>query len=624
MAEDAGGISDFRLGGDFLPQQKAFTVEGDIRLGSKCAEDDMDESIITSARQFQDLADRNRSEVVGWLKRQAPSDQRGLLIEACRALDYQHVIQYLSKNPIHKMNAPDFDLMIRGFNGILGAVLSTPYDEDGIPLGGGTPESLRLARSLLHKMGTSAVLDKAAAMLRHGMADVEYVDDIIHFRMADLSLSDHFLDQVDVWKYSSLDDSHSESSVTPDESLSVPQIRERMADLVFPWITSKGRMVGYRGDSELEVHYLSLASETMNDWKNEAGIHPETDLLGTSGGLLTAIVGIMASGYLKHIHLVDVGCTVLPEINYPMSLTIWKPLSEIAEGLSVFTHESMDAITEVLQRIVVTPADAAFFESADTPYIPMLIQISNLYVLSPISSIYRNPLQGISLLQEKKRPALEQLIRSPREGWMHSELNRLFMGTRYQLIDRPVMLKRNGKVLTDIDAAVFDVTTGTLAVFQLKWQDFGTSDVKKQKSKARNFVDQIDGWVDKANSWIEDQGLEALGGALQLKGQVKMAKIFAIGRFSARFRSYGYAPSSPSVAVSTWLQFVRLRYQIGPVEDVIGRLHESIMRETFATIEVTKIPYEIEVAGTRIVFDNFWNEFDDDKEKVPRNGAWDS
>lgn len=584
----------------------------------------MDESIITSARQFQDLADRNRSEVVGWLKRQAPSDQRGLLIEACRALDYQHVLQYLSKNPTHKMNAPDFDLMIRGFNGILGAVLSTPYDEDGIPLGGGTPESLRLARSLLHKMGTSAVLDKAAAMLRHGMADIEYVDDIIHFRMADLSLSDHFLDQVDVWKYSSLNDSHSESSITQDESLSVAQIRERMADLVFPWITSKGRMVGYRGDAELEVHYLSLASKTMSDWKNEAGIHPETDLLGTSGGLLTAVVGIMASGYLKHIHLVDVGCAVLPEINYPMSLTIWKPLSEIAEGLSAFAHESMDAITEVLQRIVVTPADAAFFESADTPYIPMLIQISNLYVLSPISSIYRNPLQGISLLQEQKRPALEQLIRSPREGWMHSELNHLFMGTRYQLIDRPVMLKRKGMVLTDIDAAVFDVTTGTLAVFQLKWQDFGTSDVKKQKSKARNFVDQIDGWVDKVNSWIEDQGLEALGRALQLKGQVKMAKIFAIGRFSARFRSYGYAPSSPSVAVSTWLQFVRLRYQIGPVEDVIGRLHESIMTETFATIEVTKIPYEIEVAGTRIVFDNFWNEFDDDREKVPRNGAWDS
>jgi hypothetical protein len=624
VAEDAGVISDFRLGGDILPQQKTFTVEGAIRFTFLSAEDDMDEKIIASARQFQDLADRSRIEVVGWIKRQAPRDQRGLLIEACRALDYQHVLQYLSNNPAHKMSAPDFDLMIRGFNGILGAVLSTPYDEDGIPLGGGTSESLRLARSLLYKMGTSAALDKAAAMLRHGMADVEYVDGVIHFRMADLSLSDHFLDQVDVWKYGSLDDSHRESPITPDESLSVAQIRERMADLVFPWITSKGRMVGYSGDSELEVHYLSLASKTMSDWKNEAGIHPETDLLGTSGGTLTAVVGIMASGYLKHIHFVDVGCSVLPDINYQMSLTIWKPLSEIAEGLSAFTHESLDAITEVLQRIVVTPADAAFFESANTPYIPLLIQISNLYVLSPISSIYGNPLQGISLLQEKKLPALEQLIRSPREGWMHSELNHLFLGTRYQLIDRPVMLKRIGIVLTDIDAAVFDVTTGTLGVFQLKWQNFGTSDVKKQKSKARNFVDQIDNWVAKVNSWIEDQGLEALGRALQLKGQVKVAKIFAIGRFSARFRSYGYAPSSPSIAVSTWLQFVRLRYEIGPVEDVIGRLHESIMRETFATIEVKPIPYETEVAGTRIVFDNFWNEFNDEKENVTRNDAWDN
>ena len=39
-------------------------------------------------------------------------------------------------------------------------------------------------------------------------------------------------------------------------------------------------------------------------------------------------------------------------------------------------------------------------------------------------------------------------------------------------------------MITDIDAAVFDVTTGELGLFQLKWQDFSSSDVAKQRSKA--------------------------------------------------------------------------------------------------------------------------------------------
>ena len=61
-------------------------------------------------------------------------------------------------------------------------------------------------------------------------------------------------------------------------------------------------------------------------------------------------------------------------------------------------------------------------------------------------------------------------------------------------------LKNEGAVATDIDAAVFDTTTGTLGLFQLKWQDpFGTS-MRRRNSKMMNFLEETNQWVSTVSS----------------------------------------------------------------------------------------------------------------------------
>jgi hypothetical protein len=188
------------------------------------------------------------------------------------------------------------------------------------------------------------------------------------------------------------------------------------------------------------------------------------------------------------------------------------------------------------------------------------------------------------------------------------------------VLARAVILKHKGNTLTDVDAGVYDPSTGCLALFQLKWQDFGPSDVKKQRSRAKNFVSQVDQWANKVESWISDVGLHGVARALQLPARISAVRLFAIGRFTARFRSYGYAQLSEAVASSSWPQFARLCRELGSDDDILNKLHACILSERSRVLNIQPIPYETAIDGHKIVFENIWNSFDDGSGSPP-NGA---
>ena len=87
--------------------------------------------------------------------------------------------------------------------------------------------------------------------------------------------------------------------------------------------------------------------------------------------------------------------------------------------------------------------------------------------------------------------------------------------------------------------------------------------------------------------------------------------MFAIGRSVSRFRSYGYAPQCESVAVCSWPQFVRLRYEIRPTQNVFRSLHAQIRTESIGPTKLKAIPHEMVVAGQKVLFENLWNGYDD-------------
>ena len=538
-----------------------------------------------------------------------------LLIEACRAFDYWNVQQNFGKE--NKLQGYDFTIISKGWNTLLSQLLPSMRIESGVPLMESDQHSIMNITSLLRQLGCATLLKESAAMVYHGMAKAEIVaDNSIILKMTDRAKIDRFLDEIEADKLNGA--MRSLRSDDPYGEYRVDNLEQRLEALVFPWETSQGTMIGYNAEPDIDDHYLSLIMETTLDWRNEAGIHPDIEINGILGSNIIAIASLIVSANLKHIHLIWAGMRKIPNANYFMSMTIWKDRVEYIESISGFTGIDKEKVSQVLNLLTIDQSNHEYFKNENTPFVPLLIKISDNCLLMPISSIFRNPFHGIRMLHERSY-ANSASIQKPREDWMINDLYHLFLGNRYRILDKPIKLKKDRKIVTDIDAAIYDTVNGDLALFQLKWQDFTSDDLKKQKSKAKNFVDQIDDWTRRTSGWIEELGFKSLFQSLQIPmdrpAENVRVKIFAIGRSRARFQSYGYAPKNDTVACVTWTQFTRLRYEVGPADDVFGTLHKKIKDESMRELKTTPQPFEINIGDQKIVFEDLRSSYDTEKDK---------
>jgi hypothetical protein len=562
--------------------------------------------------------ERQREE----LARLPDGSQTLLLIEGCRVLDFQHVVHFMSKTPERFLSEFEFAVMMRGWNAFIALLLPNVGKIRGIPSVESTPEFRHSILSILMSLGSATLLRENAEMFRHGMAECTIEESVITFRMSDRCGVDHFLDRLEAEKLRRLEATMPGENVFREaiQRTKIDNLDDRIRALVFPWSPSeKVTMTGYGAAPDIDQHYFALVAETTHDGIDDAGIHDDAVLGSISGKDLRTIVFLITSFYLKHIRFVDVAKTAFPEINYAMSLTIWQPREELIQSIVSFTSMPKPTVSAAIDMLTVKTGDEAYFQSEVTPLIPMLIKVADNYVLSPVSSMLRNPFHGIRMLYETRDKRASANLQAHREGWMTSELYNLFLGGRYLCMEGPTKLRRERNVVTDIDAAVFDTVSGELGLFQLKWQDFNSNDIAKQRSRARNFVEKVDGWARSVEDWITEFGDVALMRALRMRSVTGAAKVrlFAVGRSAARFQSYGFAHQVDSIASATWRQFARLRFEIGPSENVIRDLHDAIQAERSTPVLLKPIRQEMPLANYRIVFENLWNEFDDQAPDVP-------
>jgi hypothetical protein len=533
-----------------------------------------------------------------------------ILIEAARVIDYENVLMGSTADESHHLPYPAFDVMCRGWNPLLHYALTRLPESTGIPIQESTPLTRSHARSLLHAFGKCVVLQKASEMALHGLLTGRESGTSLSLKFMIGEDSDHFLDQLEVEALEKALNGNEESAAHA-EGLTGAEVDALAASLVFPFDTGRGTMVGYDADPRLDVHFISVIAQRATEWRAEAGIHPDTQGEEFSGGDVAAVVLMLASFYLKHICFVGVGSKQIDNVNYSMSLTIWKRPEELVDSISGFTGISVPRVRRALQAVLVTRRDAGYFGQEGTPFMPMLLELSDGYWLAPVSSIFRNPLASIRMLNEYRSPKVVESIREPREGWMISDLYALFEGNRYQIAKGPARLKRGKHIVTDIDAAVLDMTTGELAIFQLKWQDFASNRLRTIRSKAKNFVERVSKWADQVEAWIDDFGIADLCRSLKLNlppgAALTSVKMFAIGRSNARFASYGFAMINPNVAACNWNQFVRLRYEVGPAGVVLSEIHARAFAERSRVQQRVPLPYSFEVEGKSVCFEDMWS-----------------
>ena len=547
--------------------------------------------------------------VSSWLAQQSAPDRIALLLEICREVD-RRCVQYAFSNRLDE-NYPTFDIILRGWNEALGLLLPAGRGLKGIPMITSTAETRKVAATVLHQLGRSALLSQSVAMLQHGMIEGALQDQAIVLRMTQRATTDHFLDQLEPSRLKRLEEQNPNYRAhRPFREFILSDLEARVKSLVFPWDSTKGTMIGYGAEPEIDDHFLAAITENIVEWRNEAGLHPQAYIGAVRVADLIAVGTLLVSFHLKHINFVHAGMKTIPDANYPMSLTIWKPETEFCASLAEYTGIDHTTVAAALDLVVVRPEQSSYLCKQPTTFIPLALEIADGYLLMPVSSIFKNPFHGIRMLHEAASEETREAIKGPREAWMQEELYALFQGNRYERVNGTIKLRQKAGTSTDIDAAIFDWTTGELALFQLKWQDFATGGIRQQRSKAKNFVERVDKWTAAMLAWIETEGHDGLRRALRIKAAttapITEIRLFAVGRSVARFRSYGFPPQQTETAVATWPQFITSRLEIGPAPNVITAIHERLQRESQRTLTRRPMPHEILAAGQRVTFEDLW------------------
>ncbi len=599
----------------------------------------------SNAKALRDLAEAHLSAVLKPL----PSDSIGrfvLFIEVVRAMDYWGTNASVLIGQSEKV-AQSFDLMYWGWNRAV-AELFEPLDQpDAFPLMESTQESRVFAAELMQEFGKVSLLRRLADMSERGIMEIVRDGDEFQIRMSE-DARVQFADATELdrlkaakarlpsssagWKMASMRDAVRFPSMpgnymaladAPIKRWLRPNIEELIKPLVRPWDTGRGVMVAYDARIEVDKHYMAEALALATPWREDSGIHAKA-MLGSITGADIAGVGVaLISLHAKHFDCVLVAKKMFDQVSVGQSLTIWGPRPALEESISIMAGCPEPVVHTVFNALAMTSEQAKKLADHSTPLIPLLFDLGNGLILRPVSCLTRNPFTAARTQHQWLDPRTEHTVAADRENWMREHLYDMFGGNRYIRFPGNLKLRRGGVVLTDIDAVVYDRLTGDVGLFQLKWQDYSTNDVRKLRSKAANLSAELEDWSSKVKSWIEENGVSALDKSLRLKQKrreaVRVTLLFAISRSAVRTQGYGVKTEAPDLAMAVWPQFVRARMEIGPSAWSLRDVHARLLEEHGQVPNVQSMPASLQIAGATLHIHDFWNRTDDE---ASSDGAW--
>jgi hypothetical protein len=585
--------------------------------------------------ELRALAAGEVTQLCGRLPDQALS-AAALIIEAVRVIDYLTVFQP-GPGAAESQSARELSILAWGWNRLVGLVLTPPLVAAGLPLMRSTLDTWEVATYLLRRAGLSILLERTADAVQYSFLTAEKCADGLYIRRASEDAGSLERDQSEFNLYEQFESDWTThaglSDWTAVSEESFDQVRDaigayytrrsreffpefllkdllvKLRALMRPWITSQGRMVSYDTTPEIDDHFLVLALRAVDRWAEEAGLHPSARVGTLSGAELKASVVALVSLHLKHLHFC-MAARPEDQVDIRQSLSIWTAHQDLVEAVAHLAHVNEEVAGHAIAIVSLRIRDASALRHCATPVAPLLIDFGNGMVLRPVSSVFRNPFVSIRLLQEWREPNARNDLVAPREAWLRDDIYALFQGNRYHRIPGSIKIRLAGRLVTDIDAAILDRTSGELALFQLKWQDYSTGDIRELRSKAQNLATEMETWAGKVISWLASVSAREVMQSLRLKFRsdllVRGVYLFGISRSAAHTIGLGAAPNHPGLAVANWRQLCRVRMELGPVPGVIGELHRKLFEERPSPHVSVPQPYSFQSGGIHIHLEDVW------------------
>lgn len=265
-----------------------------------------------------------------------------------------------------------------------------------------------------------------------------------------------------------------------------------------------------------------------------------------------------------------------------------------------------DGADRAVRGFLVDQSNAAFHATVPGVASAPLIDIGNGEVILSRAGLMTQPL--LFLTREIRRRSGQDYHNASayRETLFRQELYDLFADKRFVTsVNRIELRSQQGNLRTDVDAAVFDRKSGSLATFELKSQDpFARSGAEyiRQRNNFLHANRQVSGMLDWLNRNSANELLNRVDSRTAKQFRVQNVYPFVIGRYLAHFT--GGSPKDPRAGWCTWPQLLKeLERQpiaesgTNPLASLFARIRKG--PETMLDLEQLR-PRTIDIADIEI------------------------
>jgi len=295
-------------------------------------------------------------------------------------------------------------------------------------------------------------------------------------------------------------------------------------------------------------------------------------------GMYRTAVALLVGWSMKHIAFCGALRRRQPNLDLHNLVTIFHPAERLAGYLAGALEITEAEALRVLDVVTLRPEHRDTHCAVGGSPAPPLVMIGKEQIMKSTLGATSNPF--FFMLRELQRRYRRDWDRAvdAREAVFRTELYGFFEPERFFVQERRVAIRSGGREITDVDAVIVDRHTGTLGLFQLKWQDpFGNS-MRERKSRQKNINTAGQRWVAVVTDWLASgaSAAEACGIPPPLK--VAAVRLFVLGRNFAQFSDD--AEKNDNAAWGAWPNAMRFLMEKCNSHDPLESLYQLLRDET--------------------------------------------
>ncbi|MEO3402949.1 hypothetical protein AAFN85_03540 [Mucilaginibacter sp. CAU 1740] len=314
-------------------------------------------------------------------------------------------------------------------------------------------------------------------------------------------------------------------------------VRQKLFQIVQPWL---GHMISYLYDDPvIDEYYQKLAYYRSASMLNQDLFPPDSKFNGIPYAAFRDFAELTMAVSIKHKDFCGQLIKKNPATNILDIISLFRSRTDSISNAAAFLNQSPETVAALVDSLTLFPENRDYHVNREVSPAPPFIQIGGDSLIQSAFGCEGNPYYFMNNELKRAYPKDYFNAVNDREKYFRDELYMLFNSPRYVTVHKSVVIKIKN-VHTDIDAAVLHPESGTLAIFQLKWQDpFGKS-MKERYSRIKNFYPKTIEWIEKVIQWLNDNDSKLILASLGLDNTVTINKalLFVVNRNAANFSGY--------------------------------------------------------------------------------------